>query len=274
MRRHFAFAGSVGYALTLLPGSGCSRTEPCPLRDRAELIDRIDESKPARPRTIQIATAWAAAANVPAALAPKIAQAVEQQGESFAFSERLLAVGARYTDVAERLARLGIPEVFAAAPLALSAYGDTALGPDCGAGTWLLTPTNPRLRVAGCRLRTASELWSPPAPPPTPLTNEGRCEVAWCDIDERKDFSASTLASLDALSERWASEVDRPDRLEALVRETARVDPALPLAWHMLATCLYATAELEGAGRWGEPAPWCPELGGMTAEEVERCSNE
>lgn len=223
-----SLAHLAAYTVFLL--AGCGGPTPCPHRDHEDLIRTLDPATAPSPQALEVAQRWAATEGVDPAVTPRLAVALSEHALSFPFWELLVRVAPSYELVASALAARGLPEALAAVPLSLSKFEAGVSPVDCGGGPWRLSPIHPGVRVAGCRLRQSSILWTPPAEPDGGLVIDDRCQLVDCNVDERDDLGRATQAALASIDARWDATPPGGRRLITVVERLTNEESALEVA--------------------------------------------
>ncbi|MEL6343186.1 MAG: transglycosylase SLT domain-containing protein [Myxococcota bacterium] len=140
---------------------------------------------------------------------------MKMHNRNFRFYRKLEEITDDYADVVTALREANLPTVFAAIPYWESRYNRDAKSYVCAQGYWQFMPETANrlgLEVSGCKFKGTNVLWRPTAiiTPPGIIKNAEyvnssgpSCKIERCQVDERRDLTASTRAAIEMLKQAW-----------------------------------------------------------------------
>jgi len=146
---------------------------------------------------------------------------LEKKAENWSIYRTLDRVRGDYATVVMAMRKANLPEVFAGIPYQESWYNTIPYAsPVCAAGYWHFMPETVvqvrehrgvDMELRGCTLKGRPEKWTPSSPyVPSGIARKGhlytqnnKCLISSCDVDDREDVHKGTLGAIAFLREPW-----------------------------------------------------------------------
>lgn len=252
----------------LLALLACESKKPAEPAKPAEAPAKVEPAKPTAAATAALQRFLPSVAGSPG----MVDQVADAMLANAGLAARAKAASADLDMVAGAIQEAGLPEVFAAVPLAESGMDGAAVSKFCSAGPWQFMPETAvrfGLSVKDCTITGATSPFSPEATDTftiadRPYIQNGACAITACAVDERKDLALATKAAVallkDALEDPTLAGHAQKDALAILSYNAGKrgVLDWLPTRSADAFADMGAVAASDP--RWAEPAAYVPRV--------------